>query len=160
VLIFENIDNSFGTRWLHLLEDEKKFPEFPTETEKLPDNFLNDYHHKLNGKINYLAKKFLSLKDNPTLYVVSEIMKPLTNEILVNLRDALCSCRDNDQQFAILVMTDNRDITSFENIIVRTAKHKKGEWHPVDWDSGNTEQWQSVFNEFSYEKRMWQDIKK
>ena len=106
-------------------------------------------------KIRYLAVKFLALANQTTLYVLSNIrVKQVSNATLADIRNALATCRRNQSEdpkpFSLLVISDTTGLSSFENVIVTPANHKRNKEGRIDWDSGNVSRWNDVLSQFHY----------
>ncbi len=138
-------NDKYGIRWRHLFDRIKGFPDKNFKKE----DFAR-YYPDFKAKINYLTQKFISLKNKKTLYILSNVHNQICNEGLKEIRDALSLCRNGNQDFSLLVITDTPGVSSFENIFVRKANHLF-----QNWNGGNPQQWKAILDQFSFIPSIW-----
>lgn len=101
------------------------------------------------AKYNYLREKFLQAKNSRTIYLFVEDQrwnKLLSLNILKNLRNALLSIRENNENFILLIRSIELETQNIENICIRKSKSY--------WHGGHREN--SILSEFNYISDIWE----
>ena len=143
-------NKKYSMGWNHLFdglggEDQQKLEGILNE-EKLDTLFP-----LIKNKINYLKDKFISAKQNKTLYVIDRPHKGTDLENLIKVRDALTTIRNGDKQFALLFVPNVQTYEGTENIIIREAKDLKSMW-----DGGGHTRWKEILDEFKFTPTIWE----
>lgn len=100
-------------------------------------------------KYTYLREKFLQAKNSRTIYLFVEDQrwnKPLSLNILKNLRNALLSIRENNENFILLIRSIELETQNVENICIRKSKSY--------WCGGHREN--SILSEFNFISDIWE----
>jgi len=112
--------------------------------------YFHDHFDETRSKIDHLREKFISAKNQKTLYIISHPQTGPTFETLVRVRDSLTTIRQGDKQFAILFVPNSQTYEGAENIIVREAiKLKDG------WNGANPARWHEILSEFKFTPDIW-----
>lgn len=146
------IDKECGIRWVHLLAGyltQNVAPELREDPNFLLNLFRVNYE-KEKEKIDHLKTKFLKAKDKKTLYIISR-NPPLPKESIIKVRDALAVVRDGNQDFILLLVTQNPGYSDFENIIIREAKNVMPHSHVEP----NVSYWAEVFKGMKFTPDIW-----
>ena len=115
---------------------------------------LEEIFPQIKTKLNHLKEKFITAKDQKTLYVISHYEvdgeTPPDLNALKEVRDALTAIRGGDTHFTLLFLPHEQKFDGIENIVVREAKNLKS-----GWDGGDSARWKEILDVFRFSADIW-----
>ena len=142
-------NKKYNMIWNHVFDEWK---EDHTKLEGiLNEEKLDTLFPLIKNKINYLKDKFISAKQNKTLYVISHPEKGPDLENLIKVRNALTTIRNGDKQFALLFVPNVQTYEGTKNIMIREAKNLK-----PGWEGGDHTRWKKILDEFKFTPTIWE----
>lgn len=136
-------NKKYDTTWMHL------FPGVDRYKTNVLELFKRDYK-KIREKIDYLTSKFNQTKKYKTLYIYTRKECP-DKTSMKKLRDAIKNNRDQNKNFILLVITNQRKFDDFDNVIVKDGFEMK-----AAWDGGKDEdKWKETLDQFKFTPNIW-----